>query len=274
MGGGGRDPGPCHRRTQRHRQDNDCPTECRESLQAGLGDLTDSCSARPSRSARERPVLVDEWQKLPEVWDVVRRAVDANPKGGQFLLVGSATPAPHATAHTGAGRIGRLRMRPLTLSERGLTRPTVSLRDLLAGGRPLLTGDCELALSDYVAAIGSSGSGRPRAVGAPPAQRRRPGVPDGWRCGGRTRCWPGCVPTQPPRPPQPATRRSLTPPHLDSASRPAGRGSGWAGGGGRRGGGRAGAGGGGGGGAGGRGGTGITRRPGGWWGAEASWPAA
>jgi len=48
-------------------------------------------------------------------------------------------------------------MRPLTLSERGLTRPTVSLRDLLAGGRPLLTGDCELALSDYVAAIVSSG---------------------------------------------------------------------------------------------------------------------
>jgi len=119
----------------------------RETVEA---DLSRICSG-------ERPVLVDEWQKLPEVWDVVRRAVDANPKGGQFLLVGSATPAPHATAHTGAGRIGRLRMRPLTLSERGLTRPTVSLRDLLAGGRPLLTGDCELALSDYVAAIVSSG---------------------------------------------------------------------------------------------------------------------
>ncbi len=120
--------------------------------------VRETVEADPSRiCSGERPVLVDEWQKLPEVWDVVRRAVDANPKGGQFLLVGSATPAPHATAHTGAGRIGRLRMRPLTLSERGLTRPTVSLRDLLAGGRPLLTGDCELALSDYVAAIVSSG---------------------------------------------------------------------------------------------------------------------
>jgi len=72
---------------------------------------------------RPRPLLIDEWQKVPEVWDVVRRAVDEDRSGGQYLLVGSAAPAPGATAHSGAGRIGRLRMRPMTLSERGIAEP-------------------------------------------------------------------------------------------------------------------------------------------------------
>ncbi len=54
---------------------------------------------------RVRPLLIDEWQKVPEVWDVVRRVADENPAGGQFLLVGSAAPAPGATAHSGAGQV-------------------------------------------------------------------------------------------------------------------------------------------------------------------------
>ena len=79
--------------------------------------VRESIAAEPEQVlGRTRPLLIDEWQKVPEVWDVVRRAVDADPAGGQFLLVGSATPAPGATAHSGAGRIGRLRMRPMTLS--------------------------------------------------------------------------------------------------------------------------------------------------------------
>ncbi|MDE9367246.1 DUF4143 domain-containing protein [Luteipulveratus sp. YIM 133132] len=106
---------------------------------------------------RVRPLLVDEWQKVPEVWDVVRRAVDADPTGGQFLLTGSASPAEGATAHSGAGRIGRLRMRPMTLAERGLTTPTVSTRELLTGRRPTLDGLCSLSLVDYVEEIVRSG---------------------------------------------------------------------------------------------------------------------
>lgn len=106
---------------------------------------------------RPRPLLIDEWQKVPEVWDVVRRAVDADPSGGQFLLVGSATPLPGATAHSGAGRIGRLRMRPMTLSERGVADPTVSLRGLLSGRRQPLGGSCSSRLGDYVEEIVASG---------------------------------------------------------------------------------------------------------------------
>lgn len=106
---------------------------------------------------RARPLLIDEWQKVPEVWDVVRRVADEEATGGQFLLTGSAAPAVGATAHSGAGRIGRLRMRPMTLSERGLGKPTVSLRTLLTGTRPPVEGQCDLRLADYTDEILASG---------------------------------------------------------------------------------------------------------------------
>ena len=77
-----------------------------------------------------RPLLLDEWQLVRPVWDVVRRLVDADPTGGQFLLTGS---LPNRQTHSGAGRITSLRMRPLTLPERGVEAPTVSLSALMAG---------------------------------------------------------------------------------------------------------------------------------------------
>lgn len=116
--------------------------------------------------ARRRPLLIDEWQKVPEVWDVVRRIADEDPTGGQFLLVGSAAPAPGATAHSGAGRIGRLRMRPMTLSERIAIEPTVSLRRLLSGGKPRLDGATTLRLSDYAEEIVASGFPGLRGLGS------------------------------------------------------------------------------------------------------------
>ena len=75
------------------------------------------------------PVLIDEWQRLPEVWDLVRRAVDDGAPPGSFLLTGSAVPDPPPT-HSGAGRIVSVRMRPLALSER-LGGASVSLADCL-----------------------------------------------------------------------------------------------------------------------------------------------
>lgn len=106
---------------------------------------------------RARPLLIDEWQKVPEVWDVVRRAVDDDPTGGQFLLAGSASPRHGGTAHSGAGRIGRLRMRPMTLSERGIATPTVSLSELLTGSRLPLAGTTDVGLADYAHEIVASG---------------------------------------------------------------------------------------------------------------------
>lgn len=103
------------------------------------------------------PVLVDEWHLVPPVWDVVRRAVDADRVPGRFLLTGSALPPPEARLHSGAGRIVRLMMRPMTLPERGVSEPTVSLRALLDGTAARLAGVSPLGLADYAHEIVASG---------------------------------------------------------------------------------------------------------------------
>lgn len=113
--------------------------------------------ADPDRLVRgTRPVLVDEWQRLPESWDLVRRAVDDDPSPGQFLLTGSAAPAEHPT-HSGAGRIVTIRMRPMTLAERGVGSPTVSLGKLLSGERAPVEGETDVSLDTYVTEIVASG---------------------------------------------------------------------------------------------------------------------
>ena len=113
--------------------------------------------ADPARLTRaEPPIVIDEWQRFPPSWDVVRRAVDRDGTAGQFILTGSASPASPPT-HSGAGRIVPIRMRPLTLPERGLETPTVSMQALLAGGHPPIEGTTTVALEQYVEEILASG---------------------------------------------------------------------------------------------------------------------
>lgn len=102
------------------------------------------------------PVLIDEWQRLPESFDRVRRAVDAGAPAGSFLLTGSASPKDPPT-HSGAGRIVRVRLRPMTLTERAIDTPSVSLRHLLAGNRAAVTGRTQVKLNTYVDEILQSG---------------------------------------------------------------------------------------------------------------------
>ena len=104
----------------------------------------------------DEPILIDEWQRHEPSWDVVRRSVDENHRPGRFLLTGSATPSRIAT-HSGAGRIVRLRVRPLTLAERGVATPSVSLADLLQGGRPDISGASPMRLDEYVTEILAGG---------------------------------------------------------------------------------------------------------------------
>jgi len=124
-----------------------------------LDDPAELANARadPRRHVNGKPpVLVDEWQRLPETWDLVRRAVDDGAGPGSFLLTGSAVPVP-GPVHSGAGRIVSLRMRPMTLTERGVEQPTVSLRSLLAGDREPVAGRTAVGLDDYVREIVTSG---------------------------------------------------------------------------------------------------------------------
>lgn len=102
------------------------------------------------------PILIDEWQRLPETWDLVRRAVDAGAPPGRYLLTGSASPDGQGT-HSGAGRIASLRMRPMSLVERTGSVGSVSLRRLLDGARPELSGESEMTLEAYTEEILASG---------------------------------------------------------------------------------------------------------------------
>jgi predicted AAA+ superfamily ATPase len=113
--------------------------------------------ADPERLGRlAPPVLIDEWQREPVVWDLVRRGVDRDPTPGRIILTGSAMPTTNPT-HSGAGRIVTLCMRPMSLAERALVPPTISLAELLRGRKPDIDGSSDLTLPDYAEEIVRSG---------------------------------------------------------------------------------------------------------------------
>lgn len=135
-------------------------TACRRATT--IHDLDDSnereiVAADPGMILKSRPpVLIDEWQRVPDTWNQVRRAVDRGLEPGHFLLTGSNSTSGLAL-HSGAGRIVSLRMRPMALTER-LDVPTgVSLGNLLTGERPPVTGRTEIGLETYVDEILRSG---------------------------------------------------------------------------------------------------------------------
>ena len=102
------------------------------------------------------PRLIDEWQLEPAIWNHVRRAVDDRAQPGQFILTGSAVPVDDITRHTGAGRITRLRMRPMTLFETGHTNGAISLARLL-DGEPPRSPDPGLNIADLAERVGVGG---------------------------------------------------------------------------------------------------------------------
>ena len=114
--------------------------------------------------AAEGTVLIDEWQRHPPLWDLARRRVDAGARPGRFLLTGSAEPSEEPT-HSGAGRIVRVRMRPLSLAERGVGQPAAGLGAMLTGERPSIRGSSEVGLRHYVEEILASGFPGIRSLG-------------------------------------------------------------------------------------------------------------
>lgn len=108
----------------------------------------------------EHPRLIDEWQEVPPLWDAVRYAVDETGGKGQFIMTGSATPNHKGIMHSGAGRIARLRMRPMSLYEAGFSSGDVSLEKLCEGQlTPALTGEVGLPrLIEYILRGGWPGS--------------------------------------------------------------------------------------------------------------------
>lgn len=85
----------------------------------------------------ETPRLLDEWQDAPVLWDTVRFEVDKRQKTGQFILTGSAVPKDDEILHSGAGRIARMRMRPMSLFESKESNGSVSLHSLFGGAEEI-----------------------------------------------------------------------------------------------------------------------------------------
>ena len=93
----------------------------------------------------EKPRLIDEWQEVPPIWDAVRYQVDQSAQKGQYILTGSATPNHKGILHSGAGRIAKLRMRPMSLYESKDSSGVVSLERLCHGElTPAMTGEVDL----------------------------------------------------------------------------------------------------------------------------------
>lgn len=115
----------------------------------------------------DTPMLIDEWQTVPNLWDVVRYTVDGRRKMGQFILTGSAVPdkeAEEKREHSGTGRFAWLTMRPMSLFESGESNGKVSLANLFTSPDKIMENN-DLKLRDIAFLI--CRGGWPMAVGLP-----------------------------------------------------------------------------------------------------------
>lgn len=113
------------------------------------------------------PMLIDEWQTIPKLWDAVRYAIDHRREMGQFILTGSAVPDKNAEKereHSGTGRFAWLTMRPMTLFESGESDGSVALSRLFEQPDKVLEKN-RLTLDDIAFLI--CRGGWPMAVGLP-----------------------------------------------------------------------------------------------------------
>lgn len=86
---------------------------------------------------REAPLLIDEWQTIPFIWDAIRFEIDQRSSFGQFILTGSSSPLETADIiHSGLGRISTLAMRPMSLYESQDSGGEYSIKDLFDGIYP------------------------------------------------------------------------------------------------------------------------------------------
>lgn len=116
------------------------------------------------------PRLLDEWQQVPGIWNPMRRACDDRAQMGQFILTGSASPPDEITRHSGAGRVARVRLRPMSLFETGESDGSVSLGNML-DGEPCRPENPGCAIADMVDLVCRGGWPRIVAGTAAAAQR-------------------------------------------------------------------------------------------------------
>ena len=102
----------------------------------------------------EKPILFDEWQEAPKIWDVVRNSVDKIGQDGLYILTGSTVVDKSSVSHSGAGRIHRLIMKPMSLYESNESNGKISLMELFNNPNLDITGiKSDLSVNDLLFAI-------------------------------------------------------------------------------------------------------------------------
>ena len=81
----------------------------------------------------QKPLMFDEWQKIPELWDYIRHDIDSNGGRGKFILTGSAKPIEDKNRHSGTGRMAKIIMRPMSLWESKDSSGEISLKEMFEG---------------------------------------------------------------------------------------------------------------------------------------------
>ena len=102
------------------------------------------------------PVLIDEWQNVPELWNSLRRQVDDGLPKGSVILTGS-SPRFYKDLHSGSGRIIKFKMRPYSIQERNMSDEYISIYDLLMGQTKIDVKRVQLSMNDYIEEIYKSG---------------------------------------------------------------------------------------------------------------------
>lgn len=118
----------------------------------------------------EHPRLIDEWQEVPSLWDGVRNSVDRFGKADTYLLTSSSVPRQQKQKHSGVGRIEKLRMRPMSLSESGESNASVSMNALFDGALPSSKAP-KMGLGDF--ANLTIRGGWPAVIGKEPKRAQR-----------------------------------------------------------------------------------------------------
>lgn len=82
----------------------------------------------------QKPQLIDEWNLVPKIWDATRRECDKTAENGNYILTGSTTLPKRVKEekihHSGAGRIGTIRMHTMSLYESGDSSGEASIMDM------------------------------------------------------------------------------------------------------------------------------------------------
>jgi predicted AAA+ superfamily ATPase len=102
----------------------------------------------PALLVGETPLMFDEWQMIPKLWDYIRAEVDRRGGKGHFIITGSAKPVEDDGRHSGIGRMKRVVMRPMSMWESMDSDGTVSLAELFDNKDCRLSGRAKHSLAD------------------------------------------------------------------------------------------------------------------------------